>query len=282
MAEKSARRRHGVAEAGCASPALPGGKEVSGSQAPGAPAVPSDSGTRIADRLAVCSLALGLLAVLGWLAFPQIILSTALPAMVCGHMSRSRYKTADPAARYRRLATIGLVLAYLPFVGLSYAFGPIRTKRLNGTLEDVDTHQPVARALVVTTYLHSRLGGPAYPVFMQCAVTGENGSFSFDAEFAIRPQVFRYSERVPLIQGMDRDGCALVIPEGVGVQLGEYLTETSQFGYVTANQIHLGVRRWEPKPEAGNLFCAEWRANRLTKLYSPSCQRVLPEFCLAH
>jgi len=244
--------------------------------------VPSHSGTRIADRLAVCSLVLGLLAALGWLVLPQIILATALPAMVCGHMSRARYKTADPTARLRRLATAGLVLAYLPFVALSYTFGPIRTKRVNGSLENADTHQPVARALVVTSYLHSVFGGPAYPVFTQCAVTGENGSFTFDAEFAIRPQVFRYSEAAPMIQGMDRDGCALAIPEAAGVQLAEYLTETSQFAYVTRGQIQLRVRRWEPKPEAGNLFCAEWRARSATNLYSRSCQQVLPTYCLAH
>jgi len=258
-------------------------EEVSAPGGSSARLAPSDTGARIADRLAVCALALGLLAVLGWLAFPQIVLSTALPAIVCGHMSRARYKAAGPTARGRRLATTGLVLAYLPFVALSYTFGPIRTKKVEGTLENVDTHQPVARALVVTTYLHSIMfGGFAYPVFTQCALTGEDGSFTFDREFAIRPELFRYSERLPMIRGMDRDGCAFAIPEAVGVQLAEYLTQTSQFAYATASQVRLGVRRWEPKPDAGNILCAEWRAKRITNLYSRSCQKVLPTFCLAH
>ena len=72
-----------------------------------------------ARRLGVCSLVLGLTAVVfAGLAVPQVVFLSAIPAVVCGHMARTRFKRLGPEVAGRKIAAVGLVLGYAPLVAI--------------------------------------------------------------------------------------------------------------------------------------------------------------------
>jgi uncharacterized protein DUF4190 len=72
-----------------------------------------------AHRLAIASLAFGLIAALGGIRVPPIIVFFAIPAIVCGHMALTWLTTTNLRSD-RRMAMAGLVFGYLAVVELVY------------------------------------------------------------------------------------------------------------------------------------------------------------------
>ena len=66
------------------------------------------------SRLAIASLAFGLLSILPWTVF------AAVPAIICGHLARARIRRSEYTGRGRVLATAGLALGY----GLAIFWAP--------------------------------------------------------------------------------------------------------------------------------------------------------------
>ncbi len=72
-----------------------------------------------AARLARWAIGLGVAGLVAMVIFAPVALLFAVPSVVCGHKARTRFKALGESAPGRGLATAGLLLGYLPLVGVA-------------------------------------------------------------------------------------------------------------------------------------------------------------------
>jgi hypothetical protein len=166
---------------------------------------------------------------------------------------------------------------------LSCTVDPLLIPRVDGTIEDVDTHQPISHAIVSTIYgTHPIIDGGGTDVRRQCAVSDDNGQFSFGADLAFN-FILLYEWEKPTIRAMAWDAVPYAIPEAEGAQL-EYwdwdkVRDRSSWATITGQHLVLKVRRWG-NTSVREQVCTNWQEDPL--VYSLGCQWLLLSWCSGH
>jgi hypothetical protein len=158
---------------------------------------------------------------------------------------------------------------------------PLLVRRIDGTIEDFDTHQPISHAIVSRSYTTSAtLDNGTRPQLRQCTASDDQGRFAFGADLLFNFFLLDQWDE-PTISAIAGDGIDYVIPEAEGAQpeywdAKDFMKDRSSWAKITSRQVVLKVRRWRNE-SVRDQRCTYWREH--SNSYSWKCDWLMRSWC---